>query len=386
MDIFTPSLPVLQTDLGTDEWVAQASITACLLGIGVGQLVWGPLSDRVGRRPVILSGVAGWTLASAASAAATSAAVLVGARGAAGLAGAAGIVAARSVVRDLSDDSVAVASRIGLLSLVTAVAPVVAPVAGTAIAAAWGWRGDFVVLTVLGGVLLVAFARTVPETAPLARRASSHVLHDVRVGLGKALRDRELRLVGTVIGAWSAGFYAYVASASFVVERELGHPPAVFALVFGSNAVAMLGANLLFRRLVRRRHPAGPVGLGLALGTLGGLALALAGRAGAPPAVLWMASAAVATSAGFVLPGCHAWGQLTVVASGAASALTGSAQFLGGVLGSPATGLLGSTAARLGGVVALGSGLGLVVWVAATRHRSIEIGASSPTGARKRQG
>lgn len=127
MDIYTPSLPLIQAEVGGAAWTTQASITACLLGIAVGQLLWGPLSDQVGRVPVIVVGVVGWTVASVASALAGSAAFLIAARGLAGLAGAAGIVAARSVVRDLSGSTAAVAGRIGVLAIATALAPILAP-------------------------------------------------------------------------------------------------------------------------------------------------------------------------------------------------------------------------------------------------------------------
>lgn len=368
VDIYTPSLPRIQAELGGADWLAQASVTACLLGIGVGQLVWGPLSDRRGRRPVILAGVVGWALASVLSAAATGPEMLVAARGLAGLCGAAGIVAARSVVRDLSRDTSTVASRIGVLALVTAVAPVLAPVAGTAVAALWGWRADFVALAALGGIIALSFALTVPESLPPEERSSRSL--GLLASLGSAVRDKELLAVALALAAQSFGFYAYVVTASFVVERELGYPPLTFALVFGTNACAMLCGNLGFRRLVRRRHPSVPLGIGLAVGTASGVVLLLAALAGAPAGVLWTASTGFAASAGFVLPAAHSWGQVTLVASGAASALTGAAQFLGGVLGSPVTGFVGPTAAHLGAVVALSSGVGLVAWTVAGRNRS----------------
>lgn len=376
IDIYTPSLPRIQQDLAADTWLAQASVTACLLGIGVGQLVWGPLSDRLGRRPVVFVGVGGWGLASVLSAIATTPQALVGARGAAGLCGAAGIVVARSVVRDLSADPRAMAARIGLLAVVTTVAPVIAPVAGAAVAGVWGWRGDFALLAALGLVIWLAFALVVPETAPLRARAGTAVA-GVGASLVRALRQRELLLVALALGAQSFGFYAYISTASFVVERELGYPPYAFALVFGTNAAAMLSATLVFRRLARRRHPAGALGTGLAVSAASGTVLLICALVHAPVGLLWVASTAFAAAAGLVLPGAHSWGQLTPVASGAASALTGSAQFLGGVLGSPVTGAIGPTAAHLGAVIAAGSGAGLLAWGAALRHR----GSFRPAGA-----
>lgn len=375
IDIYTPSLPTIQAELNSPEWLAQASISACLLGIGVGQLLWGPLSDRVGRRPVILAGVAGWTVASILSAVAINAPMLVGARGLAGLFGAAGIVASRSVVRDLSSDTRTLASRIGVLSLVTGLAPVLAPAIGAAIAHLLGWRADFGALAVLGAALVAAVLRYVPETSPVVSRGDDAGGRSPGT-LASAVRHRELLAIALVLGTQSFGFYAYITTASFIVERELGYPPFVFALVFCTNAMAMLCANLWFRRLVRRIHPSLPLGLGITVSAAGGLVLFLAATLSAPLWVLWLASTAIGGSAGFVLPGAHSWGQVTPVASGAASALTGSMQFFGGVLGSPVTGLIGPTAANLGAVVALSSGIGLLAWTWARR----QITASDPAG------
>ncbi|MGC3992816.1 MAG: Bcr/CflA family efflux MFS transporter [Propionicimonas sp.] len=368
MDIYTPSLPVIQSELGGAEWATQASITACLLGIGVGQLVWGPLSDRLGRRPVILAGVAGWTLASVASALVTTPWALIGARGFAGLAGAAGIVAARSVVRDLSGDSRAVATRIGVLAIATALAPILSPVVGTLIAGLWGWRADFWALALLGVAIMAGFAVTVPETLPPGARTARGA--SLAGALGLALRDREVLGVSLALGLHSIGFYAYIATASFIVEREFGYPPAVFALVFGTNACAILLTNVLFRRVVRTRHPSLPLGIGLVTCTAAGVLLLVLAASGAPAVLVWATSTLYAAGVGFVLPGAHSWGQLTLVASGAASALTGSLQFLGGVIGSPLTGVIGTTAFHLGGVIAVGSGLGILAWTLARRHHS----------------
>jgi len=368
MDIYTPSLPAMRADLGSPIWVVQASITACLLGIGIGQLVWGPLSDRYGRRPIIFAGVLGWTLASVLSAVAADAGLLIAVRGLAGLCGAAGIVVARSVVRDLSPDTRTVSSRIGLLALVTAVAPVVAPLAGAGIAAVWGWRADFVALAALGGALTLAFALAVPETLPPARRTAGRGL-GILDGLRRACADRELVWIAVALGAHSFGFYAYITTTPFIVEEQYGFPPPVFALVFGTNAVAMFAANLLFRRLTRRHHPSVMLGAGLATATAAGAVLLALALAAAPPWSLWLASTVAIGATAFVLTGAHSWGQATVTLSGAASALTGAAQFLGGVVGSPLTGLIGTTATSLGAVMTVSAGVGLAAWSCARRQR-----------------
>jgi DHA1 family bicyclomycin/chloramphenicol resistance-like MFS transporter len=367
MDVYTPSLPRMVRDLGGPDWVIQASITACLLGLGVGQLVFGPLSDRIGRRPVLLLGVVGWALTSVASAAVPTAMVLIVVRLAAGLFGAAGIVVARSVVRDLSVSPREIGGRIALLATVSAAAPIVAPTIGAAIADAWGWRADFVAMAILGALVVVAVTVLVPESLPVEARTA-----DARVGraLASALRNRELRALALSLGLQAFGFYAYIATASFVVETEFGYGPGAFALVFGTNAAAMCAANLTFRRLVRRRPASALMGIGLVAALCAGAVLAVAAAIHGPAFVLWTASTLFAAGIGFVLPGAHSWGQSTATASGAASALTGAAQFFGGVLGSPATGILGPTALNLGVIVASSSVLAIVAWTVAHRARA----------------
>lgn len=360
MDIYAPSMPQMQPDLAAPAWLIQASITACLLGIAVGQLFWGPVSDRHGRRPVIIAGMVGWTVASAISIFAVSGWMLVATRGVAGVCGAAGIVAARSVVRDLTHDAHAVASRIGVLSIATALAPIVSPVIGTAIASWWGWRADFVAMVVLGVVIVAAFAVLVPES--LAAEGRVQRATPVRAALITAGRNRELAAIVGSLGVLCIGFYAYIASVSFIVEQEFGYPPGVFALVFGTNAFAILAGNTVFRRLVRTRRPAGPMGVGLLVGLLAAIALCLGAAAHAPGPLLWATSTVYCASMGLVFPGAHSWGQLTLVASGASSALTGAAQFFGGAIGSPVTGLVGISALHLGLVAAAASAMALSIW------------------------
>lgn len=149
----------------------------------------------------------------------------------------------------------------------------------------WGWRADFAALAGLGVLILVGVSAAVPESHPAS------AMTETRSSLGASLRaglaDWELLGVSLALALHSFGFYAYIATSSFVVEQEFGYPPSVFALVFGTNALAVLAGNVVFRRVVRRRHPSTPLGGGLAgvRGQRGG-----ARRCGAAP---WPAAAAV---------------------------------------------------------------------------------------------
>jgi len=124
----------------------------------------------------------------------------------------------------------------------------------------------------------------------------------------------------------------------------------------------MLGATLVFRVVVRHAHASVPLGIGLAVSGCSGLALLVVAGVGGPQWAVWMLSAVFAAGAGFVLPAAHSWGQATAVASGAASALTGAFQFFGGVLGSPVTGVIGTTAAHLGALIAVACVLAAGAW------------------------
>ncbi|ALJ21403.1 Bcr/CflA family efflux MFS transporter [Microbacterium sp. No. 7] len=360
MDIYAPSMLAMRDDFRAPEWLIQATITGCLLGIGIGQIVWGPLSDRIGRRPVILVGGIGWTIASALSAITANAEMLVAVRFVAGLLGAACIVAARSVVRDITPDVRQRAARIGILSIVGAAAPIVAPIAGAAIAAVWGWRADFIALTIIGAVITLAFAVMVPETIPEEERANAS--GGIVAGLATALRDRELLSISIALACFSFAFFAYVATAAFIVEGERGYPPSAFAVVFAANAAVMVLSTLLYRRLARRYPARSLMGVGLAGGVIAGLALLLAVRTGSPDSVLWIASMLLMASSGFAMPAAHGAGQSLLVASGAASALTGASQFLGGVLGSPVTGAIGTTSGVLSVIIIVASAAGLAAW------------------------
>jgi DHA1 family bicyclomycin/chloramphenicol resistance-like MFS transporter len=183
------------------------------------------------------------------------------------------------------------------------------------------------------------------------------------------MRDRELVWVAAALAAHSIGFYAYITTASFIVEQEFGHPPVVFSLVFSTNALAMVASNLVFRRMMRTRHPSSAMGAGLIVSTAAGAGLFVLALSGAAPWLLWALSTVYAAASAFVFTGAHSWGQAVVTASGAASALTGAAQFSGGVVGSPLTGVIGTTTAALGVVLFVGSALGVLAFLAAARLR-----------------
>src|SRR5215471_3075076 len=165
IDMYLPALPRMATDLGATQAEVQLTVSACLVGLGLGQLVAGPLSDAFGRRRPLLLGVVLYAAASWAAALAPSLAPLVGVRFLQGLAGAAGIAIARAVVRDLFDGA-AMARIFSLLMLVTGVAPIAAPVLGAQVLRFGSWRWVFLLLGVIGLLIAAGVAAWLPESLP----------------------------------------------------------------------------------------------------------------------------------------------------------------------------------------------------------------------------
>jgi DHA1 family bicyclomycin/chloramphenicol resistance-like MFS transporter len=219
-DAYLPGLPQVRGELDVGAAGAQLTLTTCLLGLAFGQLVVGPVSDAVGRRRPLLAGLALFVVASGLCAVAPSAAVLDGARLLQGLAGAAGIVLARAMVRDTAEGVEAVRT-FSTLGAVNSVAPVLAPLAGSALLHVGSWRGVFAFLAVVGLVLLAAAAVLTEETLPPARRRPGR-LRDVVATYAELLRERRFAGHALAGGLAFGALFTYIASASFVYHDAFG--------------------------------------------------------------------------------------------------------------------------------------------------------------------
>lgn len=358
IDMYLPGLPALTGELGATASETQLTLSACLLGLAVGQVLTGPLSDALGRRRPLLVGVAAYTLASLLCALAPSVGALVGLRFVQGFAGAAGIVVSRAIVRDLHS-GLAMARFFSLLMLVSGLAPILAPLVGAQVMRFTSWRGVFVVLAAIGAVLFVAAGLGLRETLPQERRQTG--------GLGATGRTF-LRLLGdrsfvgcTLAGGFAIGaMFAYIAGSPFVLQNVYAASPQTFSIVFGANALGLIAAGQVNGRLVGRVAPARLLSLGLAASATGGLLLlaAAASGAGGLPAVLAPLFLCVA-SLGLVLPNTAALalsGQPPGQA-GSASALLGLLQFVVGACVAPLVGLAGDRTALPMGLVMAALGL-----------------------------
>ena len=352
IDAYLPALPSLARDLATTTAATQLTLTAVLVGLALGQLLTGPVSDRLGRRTPLLAGLGLFVASSLLCALAPSVEVLVALRLVQGLSGGAAIVVSRAVVRDQVDGAAA-ARAFARLILVMGVAPVVAPVAGAQLLRVSSWRGVFVGLAVVGAVLLLATARRLTETLPVERRSDAGV-RPILVVFGQLLRDRGF--VGYALsGALSfAGLFAYISASPFVLQEVHGLSPAAFSAVFAANAAGFIAMSQLSGALVTRTGPRPLLLTGLALGLTAGVGLLAAVLTGAPLPLVLAALFLLLSSVGFVAPNATALALADHGRhAGTASALLGLLQFVLGAAAAPLTGLGGSgTAVPLAVVVA----------------------------------
>ncbi|GAB2711986.1 multidrug effflux MFS transporter [Nocardia thraciensis] len=341
-DMYVPGLPDLAASLSTDASGAQLSLTGFLAGIIVGQLILGPLSDAVGRRPVLLTGTAGFTALSAACALAPTVEVLDVARFGQGVSGAAGIVVARAVVADLFDDH-DVAAMYSRLGAITAAAPVLAPMAGGALLLIVPWRGVFAVLAAFGLLLVLGVWRWIPESHPPQARLSGGVAGGLRVIAALATHRAVLAPV-LALSFGGAAVFAYIAGTTFIFQDIYHLTPAAASVVYGVNAIGNMLGSLAYGRLARHRLPETLLVVSATVATIGSALLLLtSATTGTPMAVTWGCLLLSLTAFGVFFPAVVTIAQQRGrSAPGATSALLGGGQFLLGAAASPAVGLFGT--------------------------------------------
>lgn len=341
-DMYVPGLPDLATSLGTDAAGAQMSLTGFLVGIIVGQLVLGPLSDQVGRRIVLLSGTVLFTVFSILCALAPTIHILDAARFGQGISGAAGIVIARAVVADLftQNDLARMYSRLGAI---TAVAPVLAPLVGGALLLVFPWRAVFAVLAILGVLLAVGIWQWIPESHPSRARLSGGFTAGLHA-MGKlATRPAVLNPV-LALSFGGATVFVYIAGNTFIFQDIYHLSPAAASLVYGVNAVGNMAGSLAYGRLVKCRSPEVLLLASSTVGLVGPVVLLLASvTVGSPMAVTWLCLLLTLTAFGVFFPAVVTIAQQRGRdAPGATSALLGGGQFLFGAAASPLVGLFGT--------------------------------------------
>lgn len=341
LDMYIPGLPQLTRDLSAPASSGQLTVTGCMLGLGLGQLVAGPVSDARGRRRPLLLGLVAYIATSLACAAAPSIAVLAGVRLIQGMAGGVGIVIARAIVRDLTEGDTA-ARMFSLLMAVTGVAPVVAPLLGGQVLLVTSWRGVFLILAAIGVPLLAGAAAWLPESLPAAERHAGGLVATLRT-FARLLRDRRFTPYLVSFSLSFAAMFAYISGSSFVLENVFGLSPQLYSIVFAINSAGLIAVTQISARVVDRTGPARLVRLGLTGVAVAAAATLVVTVASAGLALLLVCFFVLLAANGFVLPN----GVAVAMAEqegmlGAASALLGLGQFGTGAVVAPLVGVGGS--------------------------------------------
>ncbi|MDR0208565.1 MAG: multidrug effflux MFS transporter [Pseudomonas putida] len=326
IDFYLPAFPAMAQAFGTDEKHVQTTLAAYFLGLSLGQLAYGPVADRFGRRGPLLFGITLFTLASLACAYAPNLETLVLARFVQALGGCAGMVLSRAIVSDKCDP-VASAKVFSQLMLVMGLAPILAPMLGGVLVNVSGWQSIFLALSLFSAACLLAVSLGLPESLPpdMPRQPLSGALRQYlrllgdRVFLGHALTG----------GVAIAGMFAYIAGSPFVFIKLYGVPAEHYGWLFGTNAAGFILMAQVNARLLAKRGPAFLLARAVWLYLLAGLALLCV--AALRPDSLWPLLVPLflcIASLGCIIPNASACAMSGQGArAGSASALMGCVQF-----------------------------------------------------------
>jgi len=368
-DMYLPSLPDIARDLGATTPQVQLTISAFLIGFACGQILYGPISDRHGRKPVLLAAVGLFFVATVVCMLATSIDMLILARVAQALGGSGAVVVTRAIVRDMYSGARA-GRELSIISSVMAVAPVLAPMIGGTLQAAFGWRSMFVLLAVAGIAAFGLVWALLPETLQKRDQATSAstMLQSYRI-----VGTNRVFLAYLALGSFSyAGLFAWISGASFVLQNLYGLTPLVFGFVFAVATFGYFTGTTIAARIVTRVGLDGLIGIGSVVLAIGGLAACAAVALGFTSSLSLVLPVAIFLCGfGMVLPQSIA-GAITPFPerAGAASSLFGFVQQTGAaVCGALVASLIDSNAWPMVGAIALMGCITLVMWIATRETR-----------------
>lgn len=350
MDLYLPALPALTRELGAATSVAQLTVTACLIGLAAGQLTAGPLSDRYGRRRVLLAGVVAYVATSLLCALSPTVEMLIVARFVQGLAGGVGIVIANAAGRDIYAGKQLIRFY-ARLTVIGGLAAIIGPVLGGVLTTFTDWRGLFVFLAVTGAAILLATFFVFEETLPRDQRTTGGFSHTLR-DFATLLRDRVF--VGAVLnqGFLYAALFAYLSGATFVLQDIYGLSPQWYAAAFGLNSAGFMVFGYLAGRAAERWSVGGTLAVGVTVTAAGALGLLLSGLVTVPLWVIILSLFTLASGVAIASP------PATTIAlseypqmAGTAASLLGMARFGFGGIAAPFVGIAGALSILPLGVV-----------------------------------
>jgi DHA1 family bicyclomycin/chloramphenicol resistance-like MFS transporter len=374
LDTYMPAMPQMGISLHTTAAVIQLTVTGYIIGMAVGQLIAGPISDGIGRRPLLLTPAIVFIVASVICATAVNPYVLVVTRLFHGIAAGATVACGRAVVGDRYRGA-DLATRFGTLTAATQIGPVIAPGLGSAILAVGDWRAIFWGMAVLGVVMVGWIALGVPETLPPEQRHGAGVGPTVK-RMSDLISNREFSWQVVITCLVMFGFYIYIGGSSFVLQTVYGISESEFALVFAVNSGLIMVGSIAYRLLVSRCGPRTLRNAGVLIALTAVLVLVAAARTAHPPApplsVTWVLLGMVTGSMGLVIPASMTMAQQAGDrARGTAASLQGGLTQAACAIATPMTGIFGDTGLLpMAVLMAAGFAAGAAAMVTAARLRS----------------
>ena len=270
-DMYLPALPSILRDLGTTHASVQLTLSVFLVGFAAGQVFYGPLADRIGRKPVLIAGLAIYAVASLACTLAPTVEVLIVARFCQAFGAAGPVVLARAVVRDLYEGPRA-GQELARMGSIMGLAPAIAPFFGGLIAAAGGWRFVFLVSVAFAAAVIVGVWRGLPETIR-ARETAPFSVRAILSGFGGLLRHRAYAAYLAVVTLTYCGLFAFISGSSFVLQDIFALSPSLYGIAFGVCAGAYVAGTLIGQRLAPKKGAEVTILTGCVLLALGGAAM-----------------------------------------------------------------------------------------------------------------
>lgn len=355
-DFYFPALPEIATQLNTSTTLTQLSLTSALIGLGLGQLFFGPLSDRIGRKTPLLFSLLLFVLASVLCASTQNIYALIGWRFVQGVAGAGGSVLARSIARDNYHGTM-LTQFFALLMTVNGIAPVVSPVLGGYIASHFDWRMLFWVMAGAGLALLIASQLFIRESLT-EKQGRGSLTQTART----VLKNRRFMRYCLIQAFMLAGLFAYIGASSFVMQNEYGLSAMQFSLLFGVNGIGLIVSALIFSRLARRHLAERLMRTGLVLAlSCAGLTLLFAWMQLSVPALVALFFTVAFNSGISTIAGSEAMSAVDTKESGTASAILGMLMFLFGGIAAPLAGIGGETMLKMSLAVLVSYGIALAI-------------------------
>ncbi|MEC1751416.1 multidrug effflux MFS transporter [Bacillus mojavensis] len=344
LDMYLPALPQVAADLHTTASLAQLSLTFCLLGLALGQMIVGPLSDMKGRRKPLIISMVLYTLSSLLCAFSPSVAFLIIMRFIQGFTGAAGIVIARATARDMYSGK-DLTAFFSLLMLVNGAAPILAPITGGFILQFTDWSTVFIVLAGIGCLIFVAVLTALPESLPPEKRTKGG-LRETLTTFRHLLADRAFMGFAFSQAFIMTGMFAYISGSPFVLQNIYGVSAQMFSMLFAINGAGIIAATQMTGRLAKNVDERKLFISGLLTSIIGSAALLLSLTfdlglfAVCASLFIIVSSVGIVTTTGFTLAM-----QKQEKGAGSAAALLGLLPFIGGAIAAPLVGVAGEESA-----------------------------------------